>query len=219
MNKTIDFSAKELFIFDLDGTLLDTKKDIVLAVNHAVSKCGIPPKSESEIENLIASGTMTLIKDTLDSDKHFDEAFGHFSQYYQEHMFDHTAPYKGVENLLENLSHKTLVVLSNKRERFCKLLLEGLKLIGLFEMVVGGDTVAHKKPHPAPLLHILENLNIAPEQAVMIGDSPLDILAAKAARVQSIGLLDGFTSRKTMLEQDDADLLIPHLVDLIDLVS
>lgn len=212
---TEKIKATDLFIFDLDGTLVDSKKDLVLAVQHAAVAIGLPKKPEHEIEALLAAGSMSLIRDVLGSEDKFDEAFGHFTSYYAKHMLDHTRPYEGVIDVLDALEHKTLTVMSNKREKFCLETLRGLGMESYFSMVVGGDTRPHKKPHPDPLLYIADCLKMDPSRAMMIGDSPQDVEAAKMAGMYCVGIVNGFTSPERM-RSTNADIYLETVGEFRD---
>lgn len=204
----------DLFIFDLDGTLVDSKKDLCLAVNHALKTCGKPEKSEQELSDLLSQGSRGLIGHVSENDSLFPEIFKLFSKHYEEHLLDHTRFYPGVETVLEQLSSKPKAVMSNKRERFCKLLLEGLKAHHHFELITGGDTYRAKKPDPLPLRKICEHFGVLPHKALMVGDSPVDIESAQKAGLKSIGLLSGFTHLDEM-KKTPADLLVEDFAELM----
>lgn len=209
----ICFGRKKLFIFDLDGTLVDSKKDLVLAIKHASERVRLPMPSDEEIEHYIALGSMSLVKEVFGQNARFEEAFQHFVDYYRSHLLDHTVPCPGVIPILDFLRGHTLTVMSNKRELFCRVILEGLSLSERFSMIVGGDTRPVKKPDPEPLFYILEKTGHASGEALMIGDSPQDILAAKAAGIHSVVVRNGFTSARVLIESNP-DLHVQDMQEL-----
>ena len=203
----------DLFIFDLDGTLIDSKKDLIRAVQHGATAIGHPETPVERIESYLAAGSMSLIREVLGSDERFEEAFEHFSNYYEAHLLDETKPYEGVVAILDKLRGKSLAVMSNKREKFCLATLRGLNLDHYFKMIVGGDTRPHKKPHPDPLLFIAAKLGIEPRRTMMIGDSPQDVEAAKGAGMFSVAVYGGFTSRER-IDRTEADAFLNDINDL-----
>ncbi len=213
-----DLLNKKLIIFDLDGTLIDSKQDIILAVEHAARAVQheIPPRDV--VEAYISSGSMSLIKEVLGDNARFEEAFAVFTSYYHEHMLDHTRPYEHVVDLMDLLRDKTLTIMSNKRERFCRLVIERLGWSERFKMIVGGDTRPHKKPHPDPLVYILKETGFAPAEALMVGDSPQDLQAAEAAGIESVAVLGGFTA-PDLLRKTPASLYVDSISALLVLMK
>lgn len=209
-------AAFDLWIFDLDGTLADSKQDLILAVHHATESIGLTRKSDDEIAGYLASGTMSLVREVLGDDARFAEAFEHFTRHYSDNMLANTRLAPGARALLDVLREegKTLAIMSNKRERFCRQLVEGLGVADRFVAIVGGDTYPTKKPSPEPLLGILRETGMAPERAIMIGDSPQDAEAARAAGMRSLVVLNGFTS-PALLSACGADFIVPSLEEVL----
>lgn len=192
-NTTISLSQIDVVIFDLDGTLIDSSQDIAEGVNVALQTIGLPTRTVEDIKLFIGNGTKALIRKILSNRMDlFEPAFQTFTNYYQAHLLDHTRLYPGAKDALEKLSEKKLAVLSNKRQRFCDPIIDGLKLRDRFGMVLGGDALAHSKPHPEPIFHILDRFQGRPERTLMVGDSSIDVLAGKAAGTGTVGLTDGF---------------------------
>lgn len=171
-----------------------------MAVQVAATSIGHPETPEQEIEAYLAAGSMSLIREVLGTNERFDEAFGHFTKHYADHMLDNTKPYEGVISLLDDLKRrkKKLAVMSNKREAFCRSMLQGLHMDHYFAMIVGGDTRPTKKPDPEPLLYIANTLKVDPARTMMVGDSPQDVEAAKGAGMFSVAINTGFTSAERM---------------------
>jgi len=136
-----------------------------------------------------------------------------FVRYYREHLTDHSQPYPGVMETLGSLKsagHR-MSVLSNKNTDMSVEILKRLNIRGLFELVLGGDTVEEKKPKPGGVLQTLRELGVEPREAVLVGDSSYDLDAAKYAGVRSVAVAYGFRPRETLL---DADVLIDRFIDL-----
>lgn len=197
------FSDKEVILFDLDGTLVDSAPDLALAVNHMLERLERETFSHEVIRSWVGNGAQTLVKRGLSGNTHIDETidpelFGKaldiFLDFYAKNLCVDTVTYPNVVPTLKSLKERDyrLVLVTNKPYAFIQPLLEGLGMDGLFELCIGGDTLAKKKPDPMPLLHVCEQLDICASKCVMIGDSKNDILAANAARMQSIGVSYGY---------------------------
>ncbi len=197
------FSNKEVILFDLDGTLIDSAPDLALAVNYMLKQLNRSAFSETTIRSWVGNGAQMLVKralsgkstidDTIDP-LLFSEALDIFLTFYGQNLSVATAPYPHVPTTLKTLREAgyRLVIVTNKPYDFIEPILEGLQLTGLFELWLGGDSLTHRKPDPLPLLHVCEKLNASVSQCVMVGDSKNDILAANAAGMQSIGVTYGY---------------------------
>ncbi len=197
------FENKKLLIFDLDGTLINSALDLAKAVNFMLEQLGRKTFSEKVIHGWVGNGALTLVKRALSGsrtvDKDITESFVQkaldiFLKYYAKNLCNVTAPYPNVKTTLELLKEKgyILTIVTNKPFKFVSPILKGLNLDGLFELILGGDSLEEKKPHPLPLLHVCETLNIHIENSVMIGDSKNDILAANACGMHSVGVTYGY---------------------------
>ncbi len=207
--------AAELIIFDLDGTLIDSRVDITNSVNVALRDIGLPPKTTEQIVGMIGNGTRALVQRAVGHDPdRFRRAFAVFTKDYGLHLLDHTTLYPGVRETIDHFAgRKKMAVMSNKRQRFCDAILEGLGLTHRFEVIQGGDTATAKKPDPAPLLHICERLGIDPTRTAMVGDSTVDVTAGEKAGMYTVGILEGFTPAEIM-RGSGADLLVPTVASL-----
>lgn len=207
----------KLLIFDLDGTLVDSRIDITDAINYAVKDYGLGPYSVDEITSLIGRGITKLIEDLLKSRPEIPvkDVIDKFLHYYERHLVDNTRPYPHVREVLEELRDYKKAVISNKREYLSKKTLEGLDLIKYFDIVLGSDRTPEKKPSPMPVFIALERLNVLPNEAVMIGDSDLDIKAGKAAGTLTIAVSYGYRPKDILLE---ADFIIDDIKELTDLL-
>lgn len=189
----------DLVLFDLDGTLIDSAHDIGLCVNEMLRAIGRPPIDERIIYGFVGRGVVPLIEETLaetapPGEKRGPEtrrAIRLFLDLYEAHCLDHTRLYPGIGELLDRYADKRLAVVTNKIERFTRKILEGLGVWDRFDAVMSGDSMKEKKPHPAPLLHVLRQTGVRPGRSVIVGDSRLDIEAGKAAGTLTCGVLYG----------------------------
>ena len=196
------FENKKLLIFDLDGTLINSALDLALAVNYMLKTLEEDTFSEDIIHGWVGNGALTLVKRALSASRTVDETLNDdyvqkalkiFLDYYEENLCNATVPYPHVISTLKTLKEKyTLAIVTNKPFAFVSPILKGLEMDGLFELILGGDSLSEKKPHPMPLLHVCEKLSISVEASVMVGDSKNDILAANACGMDSVGVTYGY---------------------------
>jgi phosphoglycolate phosphatase len=217
-----------LLLFDLDGTLIDSVADIATASNKLRSRHGLPPLDLVSVAHLVGDGVETLVsrligeKDTPT----LKEAIEFYRRTYEEHCLDQTVPYPGVEETLHVLRHGPrrirtplfLAVISNKLQSFSSKILQELKLLPYFDLVIGGDTVRPMKPDPAPLLYAMRRFSTQPEETWMIGDSPSDVRAGKAAGCRTVAVTYGLRSRELLLGEDP-DRVIDRFEDLALVLS
>ncbi|WP_081754165.1 phosphoglycolate phosphatase [Catenovulum agarivorans] len=190
-------------LFDLDGTLVDSAPDLAAAVNQTLTQLNLNTYSEQQIRTWVGNGAKVLIERALSGSQQIDpnldtalanDALTLFLNNYQENVCVHSKLYQGVAPTLAKLKDTgyTLAIVTNKPEKFIQPILEKLQIAEFFAASLGGDSLPEKKPSPQPLLHICQQLNAKVENTIMIGDSHNDILAAKAANMQSIGLTYGY---------------------------
>jgi phosphoglycolate phosphatase len=210
-----------LFLFDLDGTLVDSREDIARAVNSVLSKLELPPLSMEEVLRFVGDGVEVLIQRALREIRHEepDEALIQTGvrllfEEYSSHLVVSTHLYPGVRETLAALRGAHLGLISNKPEGLSRRILEEFDLAGEFCIVFGGDSLPQRKPAPAPLLEAMSRCQVSPAETVMVGDAPTDILAGKAAGVPTCGVLGGFRSRDD-LEAAGADIILERFADLL----
>jgi phosphoglycolate phosphatase len=191
-----------LYIFDLDGTLVDSRADLAASINVARVSLGLGPLPEETIEGYVGEGLARLIDRAMGPEAaHLhDEAARLFRAHYAEHLLDHTRAYDGVVGLLASLHEggAPLTVATNKPEVFARAILRGLGLERFLLDVVGGDTLAARKPDPLPLLHLCERFGVAPSRALMVGDSRIDALAAHGAQMPLCAVSWGIGRREDL---------------------
>lgn len=210
-----------LLLFDLDGTLADTGRDLANSANHAVGRvAGLPPRPVEEVVTFIGDGARTLVVRCLGPGHahRIDETLALFLDHYDRHLLDTTVLYPGVRATLEALGAIPKAVLTNKPEGMSRRILDGLGIAAHFRAVVGGDTMPNKKPDPAGALSLCSGLGAAPSEALLIGDSATDVRTGKAAGIRTVGVMGGFGTVESLREAG-VDFLIPRIGDLVPLVA
>lgn len=184
----------KLLIFDLDGTLIDSKRDIATSVNLTFRDVGLPEKPPETIYGYVGNGVRQLIIDSLETDDaaQIDHSLRIFREHYLNHLLDETTLFPGITSVLHYYRKIAKAVVTNKPEPYTTKIIEGLKIDKDFDLAISAETGIPLKPHPAMILKTLKRLDIAPSEAVMIGDSLNDIDAASAAGVRSCGVAYGF---------------------------
>jgi len=207
----------DLVIFDLDGTLVDSKQDLCNAVNATRVFMGMEALPDDIVASYVGNGAPVLIQRAMGegaTEAQLEEALAYFLGYYREHMLDYTRDYPGVRECLAELQARSvkMAVLTNKPVRFSKEILMGLKLAGYFFQVYGGNSFVEKKPHPVGIDTLIGEANAARERTWMVGDSSVDVLTARNARVKSAGVTYGL--KPYTLDEAPPDLLLDSLADL-----
>lgn len=224
MNYT-KLNNKELLIFDLDGTLINSALDLALSVNAMLKTLNLDTFDEKIIHGWVGNGALMLVQRALSGSRTIDtnldefyvqKALERFLDIYEANLCVATNPYPHVVSTLNSLKKKgyRLAIVTNKPFKFVEPILNKLALDGLFELILGGDSLDKKKPHPMPLLHVCKTLNIDVVKTVMIGDSKNDILAANASGMDSVGVTYGYNygedigvHKPTIIIDDFKDLL------------
>lgn len=204
---------KKAVIFDLDGTLLNTLDDLADSTNYALSKFGYPTRTIEEVRQFVGNGVAKLIERAIpdgENNPNFEKCLSIFKENYAKNMYNKTAPYNGIIEMLSNLKSKgiKIAVVSNKFDlavkELCKKYFEG------FIDFAAGENEAQgikKKPAPDTVLSVLNEFNFAPEDAVYVGDSDVDIMTAKNSKMPCISVTWGFRDKKFLLE-NGATILI-----------
>ena len=202
-------------VFDLDGTLIDSKLDLALSVNAALAELRRKPLPHEQIYGYVGQGALRLVEQALGEGadpKEVEHGHAFFLTHYRAHMLDHTVAYPGVREGLAALEGRPLAVLTNKPTRFSQEILEGLGLAKYFRVIHGGNSFEKKKPDPMGMLAILSEFGICPEQAMLVGDSDIDVQTARNAGSWVCGVTYGFGSAG--LVKFPPDLLLDSLIEL-----
>jgi len=203
-------------IFDLDGTLIDSRKDLVSSVNLTRKGYKLENLDFETIVSFIGNGTRKLVERSFkNTDVNIDEAFSIYKNHYSEHLVDETFCYPGVKELLEkakSLSIKMAVVTNKHEEATCKIL-KILKIECYFDIILGADSMDFHKPSPEPLLYVAKKWNLKTDEMIMVGDHWTDIAAARNAGMKSVFVNFGFGK----LEEDKKpDFFVDHPEEILN---
>lgn len=204
-------------LFDLDGTLADSAGDIGFSLNFTLQTLGREPLTPADVKRYVGDGVRQLLSRSAGAltDAEMAKALELFMPHYLEHCADTTALYPGVRETLDAFKSKSLAVVTNKPARHTEKTLKKLGIEGLFGAVVGGDSLPQRKPSPEPLWDALRRLGVSPADAVMVGDSGVDIQAARAAGVGAAGVTYGFRPKE---ELAGADFILDRFADLKEII-
>jgi phosphoglycolate phosphatase len=192
---------KKIVIFDLDGTLLNTLKDLTISTNYALKACNYPLRTVDEVRQFVGNGVYKLIERAVPSNSSsyaIDKCLTIFKKHYSENMYNNTAPYEGIIDLLKSLKQKGYIVavVSNKFDNAVKDLCEKY-FAGLVDFAAGENEKLgiKKKPAPDTVFQVLKKYDLSSKEAVYIGDSEVDVATAAAAGLPCICVLWGFRDR------------------------
>lgn len=208
------FSGVKALAFDLDGTLIDSKLDLVLSMNATLVHLGRQPLEHEQIASYVGGGVPLLIKRALGegaTEVEIETGIVYFLDYYRAHMLDNTLPYPGVRECLEALQGRNLAVLTNKPVKFSQAIIDGLNMSRYFRFVYGGNSFEKKKPDPVGLQTLLRDFQVEPHEMMMVGDSDVDIQTARNAGTLACGVTYGLGKMQPKLPPD---LLLDTLADL-----
>jgi phosphoglycolate phosphatase len=215
--------------FDLDGTLLDTVRDLAAAVNATLAESEYPPLPIETVRNLVGKGMPNLVRRALAladgvpaeavDDADVASALVRYQAHYAALLGRETQPYPGLAAALQRLRAMgfALAIVTNKAHRFVQPHLELAGIAHHFDLTVGGDTLPTKKPGPGPLLHVAAAFDIRPERLLMVGDSANDALAARAAGCPVLVVPHGY-SEGVPVQSLDVDGIVPSLEAVVDRV-
>jgi phosphoglycolate phosphatase len=206
-------------IFDLDGTLIDSQRDITSAVNSVRKEYGFEYLHVKQVRSYLGNGVNMLMNRAIPEKKEMvqGEVLEKFKFYYRRCLTDTTVTYNGTKEMLETLKNKKKAVLSNKNEDFSCEIVKKLGIFDYFVKVWGGDSASIKKPSPKPIVDLVNLTNSDISKTVMIGDSANDFLAAKAAGIPSIAVLYGYSDIE-QIKQYNPDFMAKDPKDIIDIV-
>jgi phosphoglycolate phosphatase len=211
----------DLVIFDLDGTLVDSKLDLAHSVNAARGHMGLPPLEHALVSSYVGNGAPVLIRRVLGteaSEADVQHALDFFLAYYHEHKLDSTHLYPGVRASLDRLrqARVAMAVLTNKPVKISQAILDGLGVGGHFFRVYGGNSFEQKKPHPMGVDRLIEEAGAGRERTLIVGDSAVDVRTARNANVRSAGVTYGFQPES--LAEEPPDFLMDRMEQVADFV-
>jgi phosphoglycolate phosphatase len=212
-------SSVRALIFDLDGTLIDSQRDLIRSVNAMLQDMGREQLHEDTISGYIGHGAPQLVGKALGNnatEAERERALKFFLAYYEDHKMDSTCAYPGVPEALERLAAFPMAILTNKPVRVSKRILEELGLARHFGAVYGGNSFETKKPDPLGARTILREFGAAPAEAILIGDSEVDVQTARNAGTLAAAVNYGFGTHDRAAYP--ADLYLDRLTDLVPLL-
>lgn len=208
-----------LILYDLDGTLVDTRADLAGAVNHTLTDLGLPNRPDEELYGFVGNGVRMLLAravGAMEGDL-LERALEVFRGHYLGHLTEHSRPYPGVEEALIAFADRHQAIVTNKAMAYTGPLVRDLGLAARVNLVLGGDSTPHLKPHPAIVQKALDHFGVAPDEAVMVGDGVPDVEASRAAGVRSIGLTCGMGDPDALLDAKP-DFVVDHMAKVVPLV-
>ena len=217
-----NFHPVRALIFDLDGTLIDSKRDLIHSVNAMLLEMGREKLHEETISGYIGHGAPLLVSRALGGNAKEEElrrALQFFLAYYEEHKLDTTSAYPGVVEAMAELSRKQvpMAVLTNKPVRISVRILEALGLANRFRVIYGGNSFETKKPDPLGANKILGEFGATPDEAMVVGDSEVDVQTARNAGTIAVAVNYGFGVHDRT--QHPADIYLERISDLVPLVG
>ena len=212
-NRKFDPSHLKLLIFDLDGTLIDSRLDLVHSVNAMLRHLGRIELPDDIIASYVGDGAPMLVRRALGDpadETFFKRGLDYFLSYYREHKLDHTTVYDGVKHALGRIegsngngTRRRMAVLSNKPVHPSRAIVKALGLDAYFVNVYGGNSFSTKKPDPLGVNTLLAETNTSPEETIIIGDSSIDIVTGRNAGVWSCGVTYGFAPQTLSIAPPD----------------
>jgi phosphoglycolate phosphatase len=209
----------DLIIFDLDGTLIDSKADLVNSVNFTIGKLGFPQKDTELIAKCIGNGVVRLIKSStgIDDVKLLNKAVEIFLNHYKEHLLDNTLLFQGVRETLKHFKNKAKAVITNKNTELSNMILKGLGVDNEFNCILGRDKVAEGKPSPLGVLEILKMFKIDKSKALIVGDMSIDIQTGRNSGISTCAVTYGLGKKKE-LEEFAPDFIIDDICMLKEII-
>jgi phosphoglycolate phosphatase len=212
--------AVRALIFDLDGTLIDSQRDLIHSVNAMLREVGRRELAEETISGYIGHGAPQLVARALGegcTEEERQRALQFFLSYYESHKMDTTCAYPGVAETLEKLAERPMAVLTNKPVRISVRILEELGLARYFRAIYGGNSFETKKPDPLGAKTILREMDTAPREALLVGDSEVDVQTARNTGMLAAAVNYGFGVHDRAA--NPADIYLEHFGELVTLLG
>ena len=198
-NRQFDPRSMKLVIFDLDGTLIDSRQDLIQSVNAMLRHVKHPELPGEVVASYVGDGAPMLVRRALgdpDDENFFKQALEFFLSYYREHKLDHTRVYDGIPEALKQIqsngTERKMAVLSNKPVHPSRAIVDALGLANYFVRVYGGNSFETKKPDPLGVNKLLSETGARPQDAIIVGDSSIDVLTGRNAGIATCGVTYGF---------------------------
>src|SRR5262245_12676519 len=215
----------QCLLFDLDGTLVDSRADLIHSINLMLVELGRETLPGARVLNYVGEGARLLVERSLRANQNgaragydVDHALEVFLRHYRAHLLDQTRVYPEVEQTLTRLGHIPKAVVTNKPYEFTMSLLEGIGLSHYFKIVFGGDSLTERKPSPMMLIEAARRCGAQASECLMVGDSRVDVEAGRAAGMKTCGYVPGFRGR-TELVDAGVDYVIERFGELCALVE
>ena len=216
-------NVNRLLVFDLDGTLIDSRRDLADSANALIEERGGTPLPVDEIAAMVGEGAALLVRRALTAAsvrrQDLPAALQRFLELYDERLLVHTRLYDGTFEALATLAAQVpLALLTNKPQHPTERILEGLEIRQFFRWVIGGDTAHGRKPDPAGLIHLMRQADAAPAASTMVGDSAIDLRTARAAGIRACLVRYGFGFPTAAAELSGNELIAETANDLTTLL-
>lgn len=208
-----------LILYDLDGTLVDTRVDLADAVNRTLAELGLPNRPDEELYGFVGNGVRMLLARAVGAmqGEVLERSLAVFRRHYLAHLTDHSCLYPGVDEALVAFADRHQAIVTNKAMTYTDGVVRNLGLADRVDLVLGGDSTPHLKPHPAIVRAALDHFGVAPGEAVMVGDGVPDVEASRAAGVRSIGLTCGMGDPDRLVDAKP-DFVVDHMAKVIPVV-
>mgnify|MGYP003959862391 CR=1 FL=1 len=209
-----------IFVYDFDGTLVDTFEDIANSVNLTLTEMSLQSLDRGTICKNIGSGVVNLMTRSLAGSgcNDVETAVSIFQKYYNHHLLDQTKLYPNGREIVEHFSNKNNTILSNKPVVFIKKIFETMSFLSPFDSILGGDSLDEQKPNPKGLQFLMKKYNCPAEKVLMIGDNAIDVETGKRAGVITCGVTYGL-GNPNLLRDSKPNFLIDNLSDLKSLFN
>ena len=210
----------DLIIFDFDGTLIDSKIDIVDSINFVLERLGLGAKDFDTIVSYIGVGIEHLLLKSLGNghEEMYQEAYDLYREHYRAHLLDNSLPYPHVKEILEHFKDKNIAIVSNRLSASARRMLEAFGLAHYFNDILGSENTSCRKPSPRPVLSVISKFKIPKERAIIVGDMDLDIRSGKEAGILTCAVTYGIGKRED-IDKAGPDFIIDDIARLKDIIK